>query len=356
MIDIEIKGLTKRFGTVTALNNINLSIKGGELFFLLGPSGCGKTTLLRSIAGFYKPDKGCIIFGKKDITEVPTHKRKVGMVFQNYALWPHMTVFQNVAFGLENIGTPKSKIVQLVGDILKKVQLEKYSNRKPNELSGGQQQRVALARALVVHPKCLLLDEPLSNLDAQLRDDMRCEIRKICKEHKLTTIYVTHDQREALSIADRVAIFSEGKIDQIGTPVQLYRSPCTKFTAEFVGKTNIICGVISQVGSGEAVVRTKVGNFKGTLSPFLMGAKPGQKVDISIRPECFRLTDYPTNDNSINGIIDSVVYFGEIAHYEFRKNDVTLLMSELNPTYSTNAKNKSVYASVESNDVVILGK
>jgi iron(III) transport system ATP-binding protein len=352
MTDIRIKNLSKRFGLVTALENVNLHVSAGELFFLLGPSGCGKTTLLRTIAGFYAPSDGRIIFEKNDVTALPPHRRKVGMVFQNYALWPHMTVFQNVAFGLEYNKTPRAKIRDLVHEMLEKVQLDAYAMRKPNELSGGQQQRVALARALVVRPRCLLLDEPLSNLDAQLRNDMRCEIRNICKEHKLTTIYVTHDQKEALSIADRIAIFSRGKIDQVGTPVQLYKFPGTRFTAEFVGETNIVDGVIVQIGAGEAIVRTKIGNFRGILSPRIKDPRPGEKVHISIRPECFKLSDFPTRENCADGTIGNVTYFGEVAHYEFEKNGTILRISEINPSHFANVRRMYAHASRE--DVVIL--
>lgn len=354
MTDIRIKNLTKRFGSVMVLDDVNLHIFSGELFFLLGPSGCGKTTLLRSIAGFYSPNEGRIIFGKNDVTTMQPHRRKVGMVFQNYALWPHMTVFQNVAFGLENNGTPRAKIKNLVHEILTKVKLDQYASRKPNELSGGQQQRVALARALVVRPRCLLLDEPLSNLDTQLRNDMRCEIRSICKEHKLTTIYVTHDQKEALSIADRIAVFSKGKIDQIGTPVQLYKFPNTRFTAGFVGETNIIDGVIVRVGAGEAIVRTKVGNFRGILSMGAKDPRPGEKVHVSVRPECFRLSDFPAQENSVNGAIGNVTYFGEVAHYEFEKSGTILRISEINPSHFTNVRNRGMYANASREDVVIL--
>ncbi|MDR1457827.1 MAG: ABC transporter ATP-binding protein [Puniceicoccales bacterium] len=354
MTDIRIQNLTKSFGSTVALDNISLYIASGELFFLLGPSGCGKTTLLRSIAGFYTPNEGRISFGGHDVTKLPPHRRKVGMVFQNYALWPHMTVFQNVAFGLENNKTPKAKIKDLVHEILEKVQLIQYVSRKPNELSGGQQQRVALARALVVHPKCLLLDEPLSNLDAQLRNDMRCEIRNICKEHQVTTVYVTHDQKEALSIADRIAVFSEGKINQIGTPTQLYKFPSSRFAAEFVGETNVIQGVIVQIGSGKAIIRTKIGNFRGILSPGINDPRPGKKVYISIRPECFRLNDFPNQENSVKGVIGNVIYFGEVAHFKFERDGVVLRISELNPSHFTNVQNKSMYATVSSEDVVIL--
>ncbi|MDR1432970.1 MAG: ABC transporter ATP-binding protein [Puniceicoccales bacterium] len=354
MTDIRIKNLTKRFDSVAALDGIDLHISSGELFFLLGPSGCGKTTLLRSIAGFYTPNEGRIIFGKNDVTNVQPHKRKVGMVFQNYALWPHMTVFQNVSFGLENNGISRAKIKNLVHEILAKVKLDQYANRKPNELSGGQQQRVALARALVVHPRCLLLDEPLSNLDAQLRNDMRCEIRNICKEHKLTTIYVTHDQKEALSIADRIAVFSKGKIDQIGTPVQLYKFPSTRFTAGFVGETNLIDGVIVRVGAGEAIARTKVGNFRGILSAGARDPRPGEKVYISVRPECFKLSDFPILENSVGGSVGNITYFGEVAHYEFESGGIVLRISEINPSHFANVRHRGMYATVSREDVVIL--
>jgi iron(III) transport system ATP-binding protein len=355
MTDIRIKNLSKCFGSTVALENISLLVNSGELFFLLGPSGCGKTTLLRLIAGFYSPNGGQIVFGKNDVTRLQPHRRKVGMVFQNYALWPHMSVFQNVAFGLENNKTPKAKIRDLVYDILTKVKLDQYASRKPNELSGGQQQRVALARALVVRPRCLLLDEPLSNLDAQLRNDMRSEIKNICKEHKLTTVYVTHDQKEALSVADRIAIFSKGRIDQIGTPMQLYKYPNSRFAAEFIGETNIIDGVVVQVGAGEAVVRTKIGNFRGILSAALRDPRPGQKVYISIRPECLKLDDFPIFENSIEGIIGNATYFGEVAHYEFEKCDTILRISEINPKHLVNVRAGCTYAHVSHEDVVILG-
>src|SRR5450432_1625942 len=206
MISIQVKQLTKQFGSVVALHGLDLTINPGELFFLLGPSGCGKTTLLRCLAGFYIPEKGQILFGDEDVTRLAPHKRNTGMMFQSYALWPHLTVAENVAFGLEERRVARPETTKRVGDALASVRMEKYADRKPNQLSGGQQQRVALARALVIKPRCLLLDEPLSNLDARLRLEMRAEIRRACKENGLTAIYVTHDQKEALSIADRVAV------------------------------------------------------------------------------------------------------------------------------------------------------
>src|ERR1700759_1153774 len=222
---IIIENLSKSFGGFVALDRIGLTIGTGELFFLLGPSGCGKTTLLRHIAGFHQPDQGRILFDGKDVTRIPPHLRNTGMVFQNYALWPHLTVEKNVAFGLEERKRPRAEIDQRVIEALRAVRLEDLSRRKIHELSGGQQQRVALARALVVRPSCLLLDEPLSNLDSKLRLEMRQEIRRICREFQLTSVYVTHDQQEALSIADRIAILNAGKLLQVGITAQIPPRP-----------------------------------------------------------------------------------------------------------------------------------
>lgn len=206
MVSLSICGLVKRFGEVTALDRLDLEIAAGELFFLLGPSGCGKTTLLRAIAGFHLPDEGQIRFDGEEVTGLPPHKRDTGMMFQSYALWPHLNVYRNVAFGLEERRVPKAELKARVEAALAMVHLEGLGERRIHQLSGGQQQRVALARALVVRPRCLLLDEPLSNLDAKLRVEMRSEIRRLCKEHGLTTLYVTHDQKEALAMADRIAV------------------------------------------------------------------------------------------------------------------------------------------------------
>src|SRR5438132_799985 len=222
VISIRIENLTKRFGDSVALHSLNLTIEPGEIFFLLGPSGCGKTTLLRSIAGFYPPDGGRIFFGDEEVTSLPPHLRNTGMMFQSYALWPHMTVAQNVAFGLEERKVPRAEIEYRVAAALDSVKMGDYGARKINQLSGGQQQRVALARAMVIRPRCLLLDEPLSNLDTKLRIEMRGEIRRICKEAGLTAIYVTHDQKEALSVGDRIAVIEAGHLRQTGAPDDVY--------------------------------------------------------------------------------------------------------------------------------------
>jgi len=262
MISIRIQKLTKRFGATVALQELDLTIEPGELFFLLGPSGCGKTTLLRCLAGFYIPDAGRILFGDEDVTRLAPHKRNTGMMFQSYALWPHMTVAQNVAFGLEERRVPRAEIRRQVGEALESVRMGAFAERRPNQLSGGQQQRVALARALVIRPRCLLLDEPLSNLDAKLRLEMRSEIRRICKEFKLTTVYVTHDQKEALSVSDRMAILDGGRILQVGAPWDVYRRPASRTVADFVGETDFIPGVLLSSAGDRGIVRTAVGDLR----------------------------------------------------------------------------------------------
>ena len=356
MIEITISNLVKCFQKNTVLNHIDLQIKAGELFFLLGPSGCGKTTLLRTIAGFYTADSGKIFFGKKDVTRLPAHKRKTGMVFQSYALWPHMTVEQNVAFGLQQKGEKKSKIAASVQDALEIVQMSAYKDRRPNELSGGQQQRVALARALVVHPRCLLLDEPLSNLDAQLRNEMRVEIRKICKQYELTSIYVTHDQKEALSIADRIAVLEKGNIRQIATPLELYKRPNSCFVANFIGEANIIDGVVIRRGIDEAFVRTKIGNFRGMIDSNDSKIKEGGAVKVLIRPESIKLESFPVDENCVEGMIGHATYFGEVAHYLFEKNGVQLQISELNPCHLGQTERYGIYAWALPEDVIILSE
>ncbi len=354
MISISVKGLTKRFGKTTALNKIDLVIEPGELFFLLGPSGCGKTTLLRSIAGFYNVDEGAIHFDDKDVTTLAPHKRNTGMVFQSYALWPHMTVAQNVAFGLKERKVPKSEIKERVGKALESVRMEGYGDRKPNELSGGQQQRVALARALVLRPNCLLLDEPLSNLDAKLRNEMRLEIRRVCKEHNLTTVYVTHDQKEALSIADRIAVLEDGKIHQVGTPQELYRRPKNKFVAHFIGETNFVEGKVIDVGGGMCSIETQLGLVSGVLPGSTDAPAIGEIVHAAIRPECLNIETFPTEENCFKGKMGSTTYFGEVAQYEFLCDGLSLKVYGLNPKAIWGQKDKDFYVWADAEDVVIL--
>ena len=354
MISLTIENLTKRFGDTVALSALNLRIEAGEIFFLLGPSGCGKTTLLRSIAGFYTPESGRILFGEEDVTRVPPHLRNTGMMFQSYALWPHMTVAQNVAFGLEERKVPARETAGRVAAALASVKMETLGERRIHQLSGGQQQRVALARALVIRPRCLLLDEPLSNLDARLRLEMRAEIRRICKEFGLTAIYVTHDQKEALSIADRMAILEGGHVRQIGTPADVYRHPHSRFVADFMGETNFIEGKVSAVNGTSVVVETAVREFAATLGG--NGWKPpaGESCTLSIRPECWRLATHAAPQNSVAGRLTERVYLGEMAQYRFTAGPHALKVFELNPRFAEESPERGLFASVEPEDVVAL--
>jgi iron(III) transport system ATP-binding protein len=279
MTSVRLVRISKNFGQTVALDSIDLTINAGELFFLLGPSGCGKSTLLRVVAGLLEPTSGQIFFGERDVTSLPTQKRNAVMCFQSYALWPHMSVRENLRFGLAVRKLSRAEQDNRIGEVLKLVQMSELADRKPNELSGGQQQRVALARALAVRPDCLLLDEPLSNLDAQLRQEMRTEIRRICKSAGFTTIYVTHDQKEALSVADRIAILRAGKLMQVGAPGELYHHPNSSFVAQFIGETNLLAGrVIARDGS-TMKIQTPAGAFLAPAS----GAT--DRVLLSIRPE-----------------------------------------------------------------------
>ncbi len=279
---IQIRAVTKRFGSVSAVDAVSLAIADGELFTLLGPSGCGKTTLLRLVAGFYRPDAGVIVFGDRVVNDIPPFARNIGMVFQNYALWPHMTVFQNVAYGLRLRGLGSEALRARVAEGLRKVNLVGLESRYPGQLSGGQQQRVALARALVLSPDILLLDEPLSNLDAKIRVQVRAEIRKLQQELGITTVYVTHDQEEALSLSDRVAVMREGRVLQLGVPRELYERPRSRFVADFVGTNNLIPGTVAGREGEMLLVETALGPIRarpmGTVGP-------GQACVLAIRPE-----------------------------------------------------------------------
>jgi iron(III) transport system ATP-binding protein len=355
MISIKIRQLTKRFGAITALRGVDLAIEPGELFFLLGPSGCGKTTLLRSLAGFYVPEEGRIFFDDEDVTRLAPHKRNTGMVFQSYALWPHLTVAENVAFGLEERRVSHGEIKRRVSEALESVQMGMFAGRKPNGLSGGQQQRVALARALVIRPRCLLLDEPLSNLDAKLRLDLRAEIRRVCKEFKLTTVYVTHDQKEALSIADRLAILEGGCVLQTGTPREIYRRPATKAVANFIGEADFISGKIIATNGARTTVETAIGRFEGVLGNAAAKPAAGAIVTVSIRPECWKLGREPTGaQNSVRGKIGQAVYLGEVAQYDFIAGGVRLKIIEMNPRFAGTSASGELTASVDPEDVVVL--
>jgi iron(III) transport system ATP-binding protein len=317
MTPVRFEHITKRFGPQTvALDDINLQIEAGELFFLLGPSGCGKSTLLRLIAGLHEPTSGRIWFGERDVTALGTEKRNAVMCFQSYALWPHMTVADNVRFGLNVRGVDRLQQERRIAEVLGLVHMDAYASRKPNQLSGGQQQRVALARALAVNPDCLLLDEPLSNLDAKLRHEMRGEIRDICKRSGTTTIYVTHDQKEALSVADRIAVMRAGKIVQVGRPGDLYYRPANSFVADFIGHTNLMPGTIVSRGRETVHVETSAGSFTAATDQ----ADLPDRVTLSIRPEQMRIrrqgggTASP-NGNSLTGRTVETTFLGEASEH-----------------------------------------
>ena len=356
MVSISIRSLSKRFGDTVALDSVSLKIEPGEMFFLLGPSGCGKTTLLRHLAGFYTPDSGKVIFDARDVTHLPAHQRNTAMMFQSYALWPHMSVAQNVAFGLEQRKTDPDNIERRVGEALEMVRLRKQSNRKINQLSGGQQQRVALARALVVRPDCLLLDEPLSNLDARLRLDMRSEIRRICKEFGLTTVYVTHDQKEALAIADRLAILDEGKVVQAGTPRQIYRFPFSTRVAAFLGETNMIRGVIEEETGTDKLwsVKTDFGEFWGRITEKSWEPQRGERVTVCVRPEAMRLADYAGARNTISGKLNHYMYLGDTAQTVLASSEgQEVRITELHPRRPPDGDTE-LFASSAPEDTLIL--
>jgi len=357
---ITIKNLKKSYKNVTALNDVSLNIEAGDLFFLLGASGCGKTTLLRSIAGLDKPNSGRIFFGDKDVTDLATHKREAAMVFQNYALWPHMTVGENVAFGLEERNIKGDELVDRVLEALKGVHLEGYEDRRIDQLSGGQQQRVALARALVVRPKCLLLDEPLSNLDAQLRIEMRAEIRRIVKENELTAVYVTHDQEEALSIADKIAVFHEGTIKQVGTPEEIYRWPQNTEVAEFIGLTNLIPAKVDWIvrdNPDDYVVRAVTTNreiFQGKVTSLSPRPEIESQVLVSVRPEAFRINLSGDVLNQIQGVVVERIYQGATIQYLVRlPNGEYLHVSQMNP-HNLSEPGDAVSLTARQKDVIIL--
>ena len=360
MAAVTVRELVVHYDTTTVLDRVSVSVASGELLMLLGPSGCGKTTLLRSIAGFVEPSAGAILFDDEEVTRRPAHARGVGMVFQSFALWPHMTVAENVGFGLRERRVPRADIAARVEEALASTRMAGYGPRRVDELSGGEQQRVALARALVVRPRCLLLDEPLSNLDAKLRQSMREEIRRLCKSAGLTTIYVTHDQKEALAIADRIAVMRQGRILQIGTPEEVYRRPRSRAVATFIGEANLIEGRVVAVDAGGIRVDSAVGPLVAAPDQAFAPA-PGSAVWISIRPECLRATSAPTptSPNVLRAEAvageDGFLYLGDIAERRLRVGDSELTGYDLNPSAATSpAAGSTAVVQVAPEDVVLL--
>ena len=341
--DVAIEELSKSFGTFAVLKDINLNIRKGEFFSLLGPSGCGKTTLLRIIAGFETPDTGVVTFDGTDILSLPPNRRQANTVFQSYALFPHLTVFENVAFSMRLRKKSNSEINEKVGQYLKLVQLEGHANKKPNMLSGGQKQRVAIARALINEPKVLLLDEPLSALDAKLRQHMLIELDQIHDKIGITFIYVTHDQQEALSVSDRIAVMNLGNVLQVGTPHEIYESPATEFVARFIGETNLFDATVAsveklggpmlptiQAETSEYMVELEIPSLGKIKVTTVDEVKTGQKVIFTIRPEKIVISkEKPTvkrdDINCFQGGIDEPIYSGFQTKFYVRVNGQTVI-------------------------------
>jgi spermidine/putrescine ABC transporter ATP-binding subunit len=332
---VRLENIGKRYGDLWAVRHIDLAVGAGEFYTLLGPSGCGKTTLLRTIAGFVAPDEGAIFLDGEAVNHLPPWKRNLGMVFQNYALWPHMTVFENVAFGLKERKVPRREIAPRVLQALEQVGLKGTERRRPSQLSGGQQQRVALARTLVIQPRVLLLDEPLSNLDAKLRQEMRLELLKLQRDIGLTTIYVTHDQEEALTLSTRIAVMNLGKVIQEGKPREIYEAPRERFVAEFVGKSNFFVGTIVRSSGPLLEIRTEEGfHIAAALPVGYKQPEDGRQILLYVRPEAIDVAD-PADPspsaNRITGRVAASAYQGSLVEYEVESAGRTIRVNETNP-------------------------
>ncbi|MEW6262441.1 MAG: ABC transporter ATP-binding protein [Thermodesulfobacteriota bacterium] len=341
MAVIEVLNLVKRYGAFAAVDDVSLKAPSGEFLSLLGPSGCGKTTTLRMIAGLIEPDRGDVYIGGERVNDKPIHKRNLGMVFQSYALFPHLTVGQNVGFGLKMRGLSKADIAAKVDWALALVRLPDVAGRYPHQLSGGQQQRIALARAVAVQPAVLLLDEPLSNLDAKLRDQMRVEIKQLQEKLGITTIYVTHDQAEALTMSDQVVILHRGRIEQAGRPRQVYESPGTPFVADFLGRSNFFVGRVAALGDGQAEVVTAKGlKLIVETTPALV---QGAEVCLAVRPERIRLlepSETGSDPNRAAGEIEFIAYLGALTQYQVRLETGERLIVERQNVHGSPVLNK----------------
>jgi putative spermidine/putrescine transport system ATP-binding protein len=311
---VSLRGISKTYGDFTAVENLSLDVKKGELLCLLGPSGCGKTTTLRMVAGFIEPTAGSVYISGQDVTALPPYRRDTGMVFQSYALFPHMTIAANIGFGLENIGVQKAERARRVEEMLTLIEMTELAHRYPRELSGGQQQRVALARALALRPAVLLLDEPFSNLDAQLRVRLREELRLLIDRVDITTLFVTHDQEEALMLSDRIVVINRGKIEQIGTPEDIYERPASRFVAEFIG----VCSILEGVVSNSTFV-----SYGGLTLP--LNAAAGQTT-IVVRPEYIKPATASSGRNRLNGRVESSNYYGAMSRLSIAIDGEKLLM------------------------------
>ena len=325
MAQVSLREVVKRFASHTAVDSFSLDVADGEFVSFLGGSGCGKTTTLRMIAGFETPTAGRILIDGADIVSVPPNRRGVGMVFQNYALFPNMTARQNIGFGLKVEGRHPAEIDRRVGGLLDLIHMEEFDARYPHQMSGGQQQRVALARALAVEPRVLLLDEPLSALDAKIRVRLRAEIRAIQRQMGITTVYVTHDQEEALSISDRIVVMREGKIEQVGTPFEIYNRPATPFVASFIGSLNVLRGTVVDPAAGKVAI-----DGQDILAAGPLDAASGGAVRLSLRPEMISLNNGRSENNHLSGTLANVVFLGSIVRLVVRTGDNELSLDTFN--------------------------
>jgi len=361
---IKVQGVTKSFGPFVAVDNVDLDIYQGELFALLGGSGCGKTTLLRMMAGFETPTSGRIVIDGTDMTDVPPYERPVNMMFQSYALFPHMTVEQNVAYGLKRDGVPKHEIIERVADMLILVELSPLGKRKPHQLSGGQRQRVALARSLVKNPKVLLLDEPMAALDKRLRVQTQYELMDLQDRLGITFIVVTHDQEEAMTLSTRIAVMDQGNFMQVGTPTEIYEYPESRLVADFIGSTNMFQGVVHQQDAGHVSVEVADLNTEIQIEHSAAVAD-GAKVWVAVRPEKIILTPNKPSDHEINvleGVVDDIGYYGNSSTYRIRlENDVLVEVTHPNQRRPRDGRHvaeweEKVYLSWEPSSGVVLTK
>lgn len=360
MIDVTLDHVSKQFGQVTGVEDIDVHIKPGEFFTFLGPSGCGKTTTLRMIAGFYYPSTGRIVFGQHNVTNLPPNKRNTGMVFQNYALFPHMTVFENIAFGLQVRKVPKPELVQRVERAQQLVHLEGYGQRRIDQLSGGQQQRVALARALVIEPQILLLDEPLSNLDAKLREETRLEIKRLQLELGITTIYVTHDQAEAMAMSDRIMVMQGGVVQQIGSPEEIYNRPLNRFVASFIGESNLWEGTVERIEGEMAFIRFAPDIV---LSGFVHNASPacklvtGARITVSIRPESVMEAQAADTgqDNVVRGTVTISEFTGVSVNYLTQIGEASLKAMFVNLGHRVRQRGEAISFHIPPSSIYFLG-
>ena len=351
---IEVSGLSKRFGTVVALDGVSFAVNRGELFFLLGPSGCGKTTLLRILAGLETQDAGTVSFDGREISTLPSHERGCPMVFQSYALWPHLSVRDNIAFGLIERRVPRDQVESRVQDALRRMELAGLGARMPGQLSGGQQQRVVLARALVLNPNVVLLDEPLSNLDAKLRGEMREEIERLHRETDITFVYVTHDQTEALSLADRMIVMNAGRISALGVPRDLYHRPPSFFCADFLGEANVIPAEVTAADGGGIAVKTAFGAWRGA-APDAAPRHAGERVRCVVRPESIRQASAAPGANRLRAKVQSLRMNGSTVTTFIEAAGVMLKVTLLNRYSAALPPGTEVEWEIDPADSLIFG-